>query len=109
MCSVSSAARLITMAQKQRRRKQDAYLAVIGDEDTVTGFLLAGVGDIHRHSGENFLVVDNSTPPLFCRIGSLSRDPAAADYRYVQEAHIERGYINPLDYTRCMYTSFLFA
>lgn len=31
-------------------------IAVIGDEDTVTGFLLAGVG--HRNTeGQNFLVV----------------------------------------------------
>ncbi|KMS93308.1 hypothetical protein BVRB_032790, partial [Beta vulgaris subsp. vulgaris] len=36
-----------------------ALLAIIGDEDTVTGFLLAGVGD--RTAGApNFLVVDNS-------------------------------------------------
>ncbi|GAB5034131.1 v-type f subunit [Nannochloropsis oceanica] len=36
-------------------------VAVIGDEDTVTGFLLAGVG--HRTmEGANFLVVKNDTP-----------------------------------------------
>jgi V-type H+-transporting ATPase subunit F len=35
-------------------------IAVIGDEDTVVGFLLAGIG--HRTSdGENFLVVKNDT------------------------------------------------
>lgn len=34
-------------------------LAVIGDEDSVTGLLLAGVG--HVQNGEpNFLVVDSS-------------------------------------------------
>ena len=36
-------------------------VAVIGDEDTVTGFLLAGVG--HRTADStNFLVVTNDTP-----------------------------------------------
>ncbi len=35
-------------------------IAVIGDEDTVTGFILAGVG--HRTpEGSNFLVVKPST------------------------------------------------
>eukprot|EP01035_Chromulina_nebulosa_P036547 gene36547-49244_t len=35
-------------------------IAVIGDEDTVTGFLLAGVG--HRNAeGQNFLVVKPDT------------------------------------------------
>eukprot|EP01039_Chlorochromonas_danica_P000901 gene901-982_t len=35
-------------------------IAVIGDEDTVTGFLLAGVG--HRNTeGQNFLVVKPET------------------------------------------------
>eukprot|EP00518_Triparma_eleuthera_P016476 CAMPEP_0197571098 /NCGR_PEP_ID=MMETSP1320-20131121/41781_1 /TAXON_ID=91990 /ORGANISM="Bolidomonas sp., Strain RCC2347" /LENGTH=117 /DNA_ID=CAMNT_0043133581 /DNA_START=481 /DNA_END=834 /DNA_ORIENTATION=- len=37
-------------------------VAVIGDEDTVTGFLLAGCG--HRTAeNQNFLVVDDSTAP----------------------------------------------
>mmetsp|Transcript_2370 Transcript_2370/g.1702 ORF Transcript_2370/g.1702 Transcript_2370/m.1702 type:complete len:125 (+) Transcript_2370:77-451(+) len=35
-------------------------IAVIGDEDTVVGFLLAGVG--HRNAeGQNFLVVNSDT------------------------------------------------
>ena len=35
-------------------------VAVIGDEDTVTGFLLAGVG--HRNAeGANFLIVKQDT------------------------------------------------
>ena len=38
-------------------------IAVIGDEDTVTGFLLAGVG--HRNAeGQNFLVVKPGKNPL---------------------------------------------
>ena len=36
-------------------------IAVIGDEDTVTGFLLAGVGQ-RDAQGSNFLVVDAKTP-----------------------------------------------
>lgn len=40
-----------------RGRQQAGLIAVIGDEDTVTGFLLAGVG--HRDKkGSNFFVVD---------------------------------------------------
>ncbi|TYZ62791.1 hypothetical protein PybrP1_003598 [[Pythium] brassicae (nom. inval.)] len=36
-------------------------IGVIGDEDTVTGFILAGVG--HRTAeGSNFLVVKSTTP-----------------------------------------------
>eukprot|EP00274_Cyanoptyche_gloeocystis_P002924 CAMPEP_0196665324 /NCGR_PEP_ID=MMETSP1086-20130531/60568_1 /TAXON_ID=77921 /ORGANISM="Cyanoptyche gloeocystis , Strain SAG4.97" /LENGTH=126 /DNA_ID=CAMNT_0042002037 /DNA_START=86 /DNA_END=466 /DNA_ORIENTATION=+ len=40
-----------------------ALVAVIGDEDTVTGFLLAGVGQIDpkNKKAANFLVVDNKT------------------------------------------------
>ena len=38
-------------------------IAVIGDEDTVTGFLLAGVG--HRNAdGQNFLIAKAGT--LYC-------------------------------------------
>ena len=38
-------------------------IAVIGDEDTVTGFVLAGVG--HRNvEGSNFLVVKEGETPL---------------------------------------------
>ncbi|KAJ2747827.1 H(+)-transporting V1 sector ATPase subunit F [Coemansia sp. BCRC 34301] len=33
-------------------------IAAIGDEDTVTGLLLAGIGDIDAHQQPNFLVVD---------------------------------------------------
>jgi len=52
------------MAGKQRFKsgKEGSFVAVIADEDTVTGFLLAGVGEINRQRGENFLVVDSKTP-----------------------------------------------
>lgn len=38
-------------------------ICVIGDEDTVTGFLLAGIGQRDAH-GANFLVVDASASPF---------------------------------------------
>ena len=40
---------------------QDALLSIIGDEDTVTGFLLAGIGDIDTKQNTNFLIVDKNT------------------------------------------------
>lgn len=40
---------------------RSGLIAVIGDEDTVTGFLLAGIGQ-RNHKGEtNFLVVEPQT------------------------------------------------
>ncbi|KAK9810663.1 hypothetical protein WJX73_008517 [Symbiochloris irregularis] len=39
-----------------------SLLAVIGDEDTVTGFLLAGVGNVDMRKKANFLVVTDKTP-----------------------------------------------
>ena len=50
----------------------EKLICVLGDEDTVTGFLLAGVGQ-RDSKGANFLVVDASAlpaavpPPLPCR------------------------------------------
>lgn len=38
-----------------------ALLAVIADEDTITGFLLAGVGNVDLRKRSNFLVVDAKT------------------------------------------------
>ncbi|EFA85541.1 vacuolar H+ ATPase F subunit [Heterostelium album PN500] len=40
---------------------ENALVAVIGDEDIVTGFLLAGCGQKDKKKTENFLVVDNKT------------------------------------------------
>lgn len=38
--------------------KDRTLLAVIGDEDTVTGLLLAGIGDVSKEDGSrNFMVV----------------------------------------------------
>jgi len=43
-----------------RNREDGSYVAVIADEDTVTGFLLAGVGGLDSAKKPNFLVVDSS-------------------------------------------------
>jgi len=40
---------------------EGSLLAVIGDEDTVTGFLLAGVGNVDLRKNTNFLVVSEKT------------------------------------------------
>ncbi|XP_005142647.1 V-type proton ATPase subunit F [Lathamus discolor] len=36
-------------------------IAVLGDEDTVTGFLLGGIGELDKHRKPNFLVVGKET------------------------------------------------
>ncbi|EJU04458.1 vacuolar ATP synthase [Dacryopinax primogenitus] len=36
-------------------------IAVIGDEDSITGLLLAGIGHVNSNQKKNFLVVDNKT------------------------------------------------
>ena len=38
-----------------------ALISVIGDEDTVTGFLLAGVGEVDVRRRTNYLVVGDKT------------------------------------------------
>ncbi|KAI0702452.1 vacuolar ATP synthase [Cytidiella melzeri] len=40
--------------------KERNLLAVIGDEDTITGLLLAGIGNVEKGK-KNFLVVDTTT------------------------------------------------
>ncbi|KAI0935984.1 H(+)-transporting V1 sector ATPase subunit F [Taiwanofungus camphoratus] len=41
--------------------KERNLLAVIGDEDSVTGLLLAGIGHIGQNHKRNFLIVDSKT------------------------------------------------
>lgn len=36
------------------------FFAVMGVQDTITGFLLAGVGNVDARRKKNFLVVDSS-------------------------------------------------
>ncbi|EDR23154.1 hypothetical protein EDI_031450 [Entamoeba dispar SAW760] len=47
--------------QASQARKGDCQIAIIGDEDSVTGFLLAGIGSVDRMKRTNFLIVDNRT------------------------------------------------
>ena len=42
-----------------------ALLGIIGDEETVTGFLLAGIGDNDPKHAENFLIVSQSMCDFF--------------------------------------------
>ncbi|KAL1648390.1 putative vacuolar atp synthase subunit f [Diplodia seriata] len=51
------------MAAPASAYKDRQFLAVIGDEDSVTGLLLAGVGHVTQppDNQKNFLVVDNKT------------------------------------------------
>ncbi|KAJ4418919.1 H(+)-transporting V1 sector ATPase subunit F [Gnomoniopsis sp. IMI 355080] len=51
------------MATSQADYKDRQFLAVIGDEDSVTGLLLAGIGHVTTGADaeKNFLVVDNKT------------------------------------------------
>ena len=37
------------------------YIAMIGDEDTITGFLLTGIGQMEQDGTSNFLVVREKT------------------------------------------------
>uniref|UniRef100_A0A8C6QPQ4 V-type proton ATPase subunit F n=1 Tax=Nannospalax galili TaxID=1026970 RepID=A0A8C6QPQ4_NANGA len=40
---------------------RDKLIAVIGDEDTMTGFLLGGIGELNKNRHPNFLVVEKDT------------------------------------------------
>jgi len=42
-------------------RPEGCMFAAIADEDTITGFLLAGIGNVDAKRHTNFLVVDNRT------------------------------------------------
>ncbi|XP_017016730.1 V-type proton ATPase subunit F isoform X2 [Drosophila kikkawai] len=41
----------------------EKLLAVIGDEDTCVGFMLAGIGEVDENREANFMVVDKRTTP----------------------------------------------
>jgi vacuolar-type H+-ATPase subunit F/Vma7 len=47
-------------AAARMKNAQTANIAVIGDEDTVTGFLLAGVGAMDGKKDTTYLMVDSS-------------------------------------------------
>ncbi|GER29728.1 guanylate-binding family protein [Striga asiatica] len=51
-----------SMANKpQIRTTSSALIAMIADEDTITGFLLAGVGNVDLRRKTNYLIVDSKT------------------------------------------------
>jgi V-type H+-transporting ATPase subunit F len=47
------------MSKRFNRNENNLLLAIIGDEETVTGFLLAGVGERNEQS-KNFLIVGSN-------------------------------------------------
>lgn len=53
---------LCSMANRpQIRTAASALIAMIADEDTVVGFLLAGVGNVDLRRKTNYLIVDSKT------------------------------------------------
>eukprot|EP00928_Gymnodinium_smaydae_P022048 TRINITY_DN18643_c0_g1_i1.p2 TRINITY_DN18643_c0_g1~~TRINITY_DN18643_c0_g1_i1.p2 ORF type:complete len:134 (-),score=35.81 TRINITY_DN18643_c0_g1_i1:91-492(-) len=49
------------MGKKKFVNQADMKIGVIADEDTVTGFVLAGVGHVDGQGKKNFLIVDSKT------------------------------------------------
>eukprot|EP00927_Polykrikos_kofoidii_P010809 TRINITY_DN1456_c0_g1_i4.p1 TRINITY_DN1456_c0_g1~~TRINITY_DN1456_c0_g1_i4.p1 ORF type:complete len:134 (+),score=25.88 TRINITY_DN1456_c0_g1_i4:82-483(+) len=49
------------MGKRKVISQADMKIGVIGDEDTVTGMLLAGVGHVDGQGRKNFLIVDSKT------------------------------------------------
>jgi len=56
----SSSGAVKMAAKGVQMTKSDALMCLIGDEDTVTGFLLAGIGEVNKKNGSNYLVVTQS-------------------------------------------------
>lgn len=53
---------MATRAKLLKEAESRNLIAVVADEDTVTGYLLTGIGE-RNHKGEtNFIIVDESTP-----------------------------------------------
>jgi vacuolar-type H+-ATPase subunit F/Vma7 len=62
-------------AAARMKNAQTANIAVIGDEDTVTGFLLAGVGAMDGKKDTTYLMVDSSQfvkETMLCQLTLLS-------------------------------------
>ncbi len=51
------------MSKRFSRNENNLLLSIIGDEETVTGFLLAGIGERTEQS-KNFFVVSSSTEKI---------------------------------------------
>ncbi|KAK4794481.1 hypothetical protein SAY86_012475 [Trapa natans] len=58
---VELALELQMAGRAQIATKSSALIAMIADEDTVTGFLLAGVGNVDLRRKTNYLIVDSKT------------------------------------------------
>merc|ERR1712083_725681 len=52
---------VLTWGKKKFLNQTDMKIGLIGDEDTVTGMVLAGVGHVDGQGKKNFLVVDSKT------------------------------------------------
>lgn len=56
-------------SQSAAAAKERTLIAAIADEDSITGLLLAGIGNIDKDQKKNFLVVDNS---VLCSVLKLA-------------------------------------
>jgi V-type H+-transporting ATPase subunit F len=61
----------------------DALVAIMGDEDTVTGFLLAGIGDMDQTRQPNFLIVDSSESSAITKFLTLYRSGFSSNRRNI--------------------------
>eukprot|EP00276_Gloeochaete_wittrockiana_P008442 CAMPEP_0184665828 /NCGR_PEP_ID=MMETSP0308-20130426/58810_1 /TAXON_ID=38269 /ORGANISM="Gloeochaete witrockiana, Strain SAG 46.84" /LENGTH=123 /DNA_ID=CAMNT_0027110061 /DNA_START=16 /DNA_END=387 /DNA_ORIENTATION=+ len=70
------------------------YVAIIGDEDTVTGFLLAGIGNADA-KGTTFFLTDSKTKPqdIESAFRRLSHNPEVAIILITQAAAQEIRYL----------------
>merc|ERR1712066_570614 len=50
--------------KKKFLSQQDMKIGLIGDEDTVTGMVLAGIGHVDGQGKKNFMIVDSKTNSL---------------------------------------------
>eukprot|EP00172_Hildenbrandia_rubra_P000255 Plantae.Rhodophyta-Hildenbrandia_rubra.ctg11125.p1 GENE.Plantae.Rhodophyta-Hildenbrandia_rubra.ctg11125~~Plantae.Rhodophyta-Hildenbrandia_rubra.ctg11125.p1 ORF type:complete len:127 (-),score=23.14 Plantae.Rhodophyta-Hildenbrandia_rubra.ctg11125:752-1132(-) len=50
--------------RKIKNRPEGYLIGIIGDEDTVTGFLLAGIGQNEANKSSNYFVVDAKDTPI---------------------------------------------
>jgi vacuolar-type H+-ATPase subunit F/Vma7 len=82
--------------QERPLEQHDALIAVIGDEDTVTGMLLAGVGNVDSRRASNFFVCDSSARQAGACSGRAGCGHGAGPERSVQSRHSsEAGALSP--------------
>merc|ERR1712227_1024815 len=97
----------ISMGKKKFVGAVDMKIGVIGDEDTVTGMVLAGVGHVDGQGKRNFLIVDSkvhqkAVEEKFHELTQrkdvamiLITQTCANDIRYAIEAYAETGQVVP--------------